>query len=194
MDLHPSTMPGCTAPVAGADGPWVDAQALASPQRPQAVMECAVKLVRMAAVAEQVVSASDLPATLDALSKQAASSSTGLLAHLIGLAHTKRPAKYALPQPGLTPLPCQSPYPLNVPGTLAQDRQVHGMHQPYGMHQPCYMDGAHVLQAHLRLACTETNRLACQMHSSLFSDAAVRCTPIVQVLPVHSHCWRGIND
>ena len=70
-------------------------QALASPQRPQAVVDCAVKLVRMAAVADQVVSPNELPVTLDALSKLAATSNTGMLAQLVGLATAKRVPKYA---------------------------------------------------------------------------------------------------
>ena len=69
-------------------------QALATPQKPQAVVECGVKLARMAAVAEQ---ANDLPATLDALSRLAATSNTGMLAHLVGLASDKRGPKCAPP-------------------------------------------------------------------------------------------------
>ena len=57
------------------------------------MVECAVKLVKTAAVADQVVSPNDLPASLDALNGLAATSNTGLLATLISLAHAKRALK-----------------------------------------------------------------------------------------------------
>lgn len=76
--------------------PDVDAQvaeALASPQRLQVVEECAAKLVRMAAIAEQVVGPSDLPATLEVLTQAAAGSNTGMLGQLVSLATAKRAPK-----------------------------------------------------------------------------------------------------
>ena len=68
-------------------------QALSNPQRPQVVVDCAVKLVRAAAMAEQVATANDLPATLDALGRLGASSNTGMLAHLVSIALAKRAQK-----------------------------------------------------------------------------------------------------
>lgn len=78
------------------------AQALASPQRLQVVEECAAKLVRMAAIAEQVVGPSDLPATLEVLTQAAAGSNTGMLGQLVSLATAKRAPKYAPPYPSST--------------------------------------------------------------------------------------------
>ena len=72
------------------------AQALGAPQRLQVAVDCAVKILRTAVVADQVLGPNDLPAIIDALYKLSSASNTGTLAHLLSLANAKRAPKCAL--------------------------------------------------------------------------------------------------
>ncbi|KAK9805719.1 hypothetical protein WJX73_001907 [Symbiochloris irregularis] len=73
------------------------AEALGSPQRSQLVVDFAVKIMRTAVVADQMLGPNDLPAIIEALYKLSSASNTGTLAHLLSLASAKRTPKAAPP-------------------------------------------------------------------------------------------------